>query len=89
MVGVAAAAGGADRGQVHALVLELDGRSYHTTMAEIERDRRKDAWLQSHGQLILRVTDGRFRRDKPGVYRDLAAMLARRGAPAASARLAA
>ena len=60
----------------HELALELDGRPYHTVIDDIERDRRKDAWLQRHGIRILRVTDSRFRRDKPGVYRDLTALLA-------------
>ena len=60
----------------HRLALELDGRPYHTVVEDIERDRRKDVWLQVHGELILRVTDSRFKRDKPGVYRDLTAMLA-------------
>jgi hypothetical protein len=59
-----------------ALALELDGRPYHTVVEEIERDNRKNTWLQANGKLILRVTDSRFRRDKPGVYRDLKAMLA-------------
>jgi hypothetical protein len=58
------------------LALELDGRPYHTVVDEIERDNRKDIWLQANGKLILRVTDSRFRRDKPDVYRDLKAMLA-------------
>lgn len=58
------------------LALELDGRAYHTVVAEIERDRRKDAWLQAHGLRILRVTGSRFERDRPGVYRDLTALMA-------------
>jgi hypothetical protein len=58
------------------LALELDGRPYHTVIEDIERDRCKDAWLQAHGSLVLRVTDSRFKRDKPGVFRDLTAMLA-------------
>ncbi len=60
----------------HQLVLELDGRAYHTVVEEIERDRRKDAWLQAHGKRILRVTDTRFRVDKTGVHRDLSVLLA-------------
>ena len=60
----------------HELALELDGRSYHTVIEDIERDRRKDAWLQTNGKRILRVTDSRFKRDKAGVHRDLTAMLA-------------
>jgi hypothetical protein len=58
------------------LVLELDGRPYHTVIEDIERDNRKNTWLQLNDQRILRVTDSRFRRDKAGVYRDLTTMLA-------------
>lgn len=57
------------------LALELDGRPYHVMIRDIERDRRKDAWLQAEGQRVLRVTDARFRSDRPGVHRDLAALL--------------
>jgi hypothetical protein len=65
------------------LVLELDGRPYHTVIADIERDNRKNTWLQVNEKRVLRVTDNRFRRDKPGVYRDLTTMLALGGeAPA-------
>ena len=64
----------------HELALELDGRPYHTVIDDIERDRRKDTWLQANGKHILRVTDSRFKRDKPGVHRDLTAMLALTGA---------
>lgn len=66
------------------LVLELDGRAYHTVVEEIERDRRKDSWLQVHGLRILRITDARWRRDKLGAYDDLTMMLAlhERGAAA-------
>ncbi len=67
------------------LALELDGRPYHIVVEEIERDRRKDAWLQIHGTRILRVTDARWKRDRRGVHHDLMAMLA----PAADLDLAA
>ncbi|HWE58514.1 MAG TPA: hypothetical protein VG228_02370 [Solirubrobacteraceae bacterium] len=60
----------------HMLVLELDGRPYHTVIEDIERDRRKDTWLQLHRQRCMRVTDSRFKRDKAGVHRDLTALLA-------------
>jgi hypothetical protein len=60
----------------HSLVLELDGRPYHTVIEDIERDNRKNTWLQANNKRVLRVTDNRFRRNKPGVYRDLKAMLA-------------
>lgn len=59
----------------HGLALELDGRPYHTVVEDMDRDRRKDTWLQLHGRRILRVTDSRFRRDRRGVHRDLLAML--------------
>ena len=65
----------------HDLVLELDGRPYHTVIEEIERDRRKDIWLQAHGLRVMRVTDSRFKRDKPGVHRDLTVMLALASGP--------
>ncbi len=61
-----------DRG----LVLELDGRPYHVVARDIERDRRKDAWLQLHGLRILRVTDNRWTVDRGGVHSDLMALLA-------------
>ncbi len=57
------------------VALELDGRPYHIVVQEIERDRRKDAWLQINGIRILRVTDSRWRSDKRSVHRDLRAML--------------
>jgi Protein of unknown function (DUF559) len=59
----------------HQLVLELDGRPYHTVVKDIERDRRKDAWLQRHGLRVLRVTDLRWKADRSGVHSDLIALL--------------
>ena len=59
----------------HHLVLELDGRPYHIVVRDIERDRRKDAWLQRHGLRVLRVTDLRWRTDCSGVHGDLMALL--------------
>lgn len=60
----------------HKLVLELDGRPYHSTIGDIERDRRKDAWLQRNGLRVLRVTDLRWATDRGGVHADLVALLA-------------
>jgi hypothetical protein len=60
----------------HSLALELDGRPYHTVVEDIERDHRKNTWLQANGNRFLRVTDTRFKRDKTGVHRDLTMMLA-------------
>ena len=59
----------------HRLVLELDGRPYHTVIEDMERDNRKNIWLQTHNLRFLRVTDSRFKRDKPGVYHDLRGLL--------------
>jgi hypothetical protein len=60
----------------HRLVLELDGRPYHTVIEDIERDNRKNTWLQANGLRFLRITDSRFKRDKRGVHQDLTTMLA-------------
>jgi hypothetical protein len=60
----------------HSLVLELDGRPYHVVVRDIERDRRKDAWLQRHGLRVLRVTDLRWKLDRSGVHGDLMTLLA-------------
>jgi hypothetical protein len=60
----------------HQLALELDGRPFHTVIKDIERDRRKDAWLQAHSVRILRVTGARWKRDKAGVQDDLTTLLA-------------
>ncbi|HEX3802119.1 MAG TPA: type IV toxin-antitoxin system AbiEi family antitoxin domain-containing protein [Solirubrobacteraceae bacterium] len=71
----------------HQLALELDGRPYHTVINDIERDRRKDTWLQAHNIRILRVTDTRWKHDRPGVHHDLSTMLAlasERGQPQAA-----
>lgn len=53
------------------VVVELDGRPYHLTAAEMERDRIKDADLQSLGIKVIRVTDARFELDRGGVLYDL------------------
>jgi putative AbiEi antitoxin of type IV toxin-antitoxin system len=59
----------------HELALELDGRPYHTVIKDIERDRRKDAWLQAQRIRILRVTGARWKRDRKGVHYDLTTLL--------------
>jgi hypothetical protein len=57
------------------VVLELDGRPYHLVVEDIERDRRKDAYLLTQGILPLRVTDERFNLDPLGALNDLKALL--------------
>lgn len=57
------------------VALELDGRPYHTVVRDIERDRRKDAYLLTQGIRPLRVTDARFGLDPVGALNDLKALL--------------
>ncbi len=57
------------------LALELDGRSYHIAVRDFERDRRKDAWLQSRGERVLRISHERWHVDRAGAVHDLLAML--------------
>jgi len=59
----------------HNVALELDGRPYHIVAQEIERDRRKDAYLLTHGIAPLRVTDERFGLDPLGALNDLKTLL--------------
>ena len=40
----------------HGLVVEVDGFQFHSTREAFERDRRRDAELQSLGLRVLRVT---------------------------------
>lgn len=40
----------------HKLIVEVDGYDVHSTRAAFERDRRRDADLQSHGYRVLRIT---------------------------------
>ena len=53
--------------------LELDGRPYHVAVADMERDRTKDAYLQRNGITVMRVTDRRFELDRRGILDDLRA----------------
>jgi hypothetical protein len=59
----------------HELALELDGREFHITAEDFERDRLKDAWLQRNGNQVLRITWRRWREDRLAAQHDLATML--------------
>jgi hypothetical protein len=59
----------------HHVALELDGRPYHLVVQDIERDRRKDAFLLTQGIRPLRITDERFEIDPIGALNDLKALL--------------
>ena len=61
----------------HKLVVELDGRPYHVAVADMERDRIKDAALQRLGLTPLRFTDFRVEHDVSGVLRDVRHFLTR------------
>jgi very-short-patch-repair endonuclease len=57
------------------VALELDGRPYHLTVGDIEKDRYKDAKLLAAGIRPLRATGDRFGRDPEGVLNDLKQVL--------------
>lgn len=56
-------------------VLELDFYETHGDRAAFERDREKDAWLQEHGYVVLRVTGEQLKRHGPDVRRRLGRLL--------------
>lgn len=49
------------------LVVELDGYEFHKTRAAFERDRHRDAILQTAGYRVVRLTARRIDRDLPEV----------------------
>jgi very-short-patch-repair endonuclease len=53
------------------LAVELDGRDYHSSLQDMERDRRKDADLIKLGIWPLRITDLRFELEPDRVFADL------------------
>ena len=59
----------------HGVVLELDGRAYHDALANMERDRLKDAKLLAAGIRPMRITDQRFAADPEGALGDLRLIL--------------
>lgn len=60
------------------VAVELDGDRFHSTPAQRERDRRRDAALASIGWLTLRFSHARLHDDVAGCRRDTLATLARR-----------
>ncbi len=57
------------------LALETDGRRYHITVGDMERDREKDAWLQRRGIRILRVTRCQFDNRRSSLLENLDAFV--------------
>ncbi len=58
------------------LVVELDGRAYHTDPRSFERDRIRDARLQRHRCRVLRVTHKRMNGSAGDVLADIRALAA-------------
>jgi very-short-patch-repair endonuclease len=61
--------------RAHRLVVEVDGYAYHGTRAAFERDRRRDADLQTAGFRVLRITWRRLDEEPEAVLVDLARCL--------------
>ncbi|MEO6859187.1 MAG: type IV toxin-antitoxin system AbiEi family antitoxin domain-containing protein [Solirubrobacteraceae bacterium] len=53
------------------LVVELDGRNYHSSLADMERDRKKDGDLLKLGIGTFRITDLRFELEPEEILADL------------------
>jgi very-short-patch-repair endonuclease len=53
------------------LAVELDGRNYHSSLQDMERDRRKDGDLVKLGIWPLRITDLRFELEPDRILTDL------------------
>jgi very-short-patch-repair endonuclease len=61
-----------------AMVIEGDGRAWHTRVEDFERDRRRDAEAAAHGLLTLRYTWNQITSDGPWVLRTVIDAGARR-----------
>lgn len=61
------------------LVIELDGRQFHTTPRAFEKDRDRDADLLSAGFSTLRITDQRLKRHEANEAERLKEILRYRG----------
>lgn len=57
------------------VTLELDGRPYHTSIEDFDRDRAKDRTLLRHGWRPVRVSDLEWEHDRAHVLGDLYAVL--------------
>jgi hypothetical protein len=58
------------------LIVELDGRAYHSSPRAFEEDRRRDARLQRAGYRVLRITFRRLRKDPMAVVGEVRAFIA-------------
>jgi very-short-patch-repair endonuclease len=53
------------------LAVELDGRNYHSALADMEKDKLKDAKLALLGIQVIRITDLRFELEPRQILADL------------------
>lgn len=60
------------------VIVELDGRLFHSTAAAFERDRARDRRLTAAGWTVIRVTWRQLSTEPDAVAADLRALLARR-----------
>ena len=68
-----------DRAYLEELVdVELDGATYHSCGADVERDRRRDAWLAALGWLVVRYSRQRLLAGPDAVRAELREVLATR-----------
>lgn len=58
--------------------VELDGNAHHSSITDIERDRRRDAWLARLGWLTIRFSRARLHRSPDDARAELRDVLAMR-----------
>lgn len=64
------------------VVVEVDGYAFHGSRSVFERDRQRDAALQSDGYAVIRVTWRALAYEPEAVLVRIATVLARRAAAA-------
>jgi hypothetical protein len=62
------------------LAVEVDGRDYHLTVKDLEKDKYKDAQLAKLGITVVRFTQARIEHDGVRVREDMLALVAARAA---------
>jgi len=62
------------------LIVETDGRRWHSITQDVERDRFRDRIATRHGFVVLRFSAAEIRRDPAGVAAEIEAHLATRAA---------
>ena len=57
------------------LILEIDGRSWHSRVQDLVRDQERDMKAVAEGWQVLRIRSELIRRDRMGVVRDISAAI--------------